>query len=189
MVAPRRLDRLKKAARLAAVALGAAAAAAVPATTARAATQGNIGANSTGSTTISARSGIFIWITGLDDLDFGTWNGSSNLTRDSFHCVGTNQATRRFNIRAVGSGAGGAFTLSNGSGGTLAFSAAYRSATGANRALAPNVVQTGHVGVALSACRAGSQTMRLRLTISTGQFGAARDGVYTGTLTLTVAPE
>ena len=155
----------------------------------RAATQGNIGATSTGSTTISARSGIFIRITGLDDLDFGTWNGSSNLTRDSFHCVGTNQASRRFNIRAVGSGAGGAFTLSNGSGGTLAYSAAYRSGTGVNRALTANAVQTGHVGVALSACRSGSQTMRLRLTISTAQFGAARDGVYTGTLTLTVAPE
>jgi hypothetical protein len=183
MVAPRLRDRLMQAARLAAVVLGATAAPAM------AATQGNIGATSTGSTAISARSGIFIWITALDDLNFGTWNGSSNLTRDSFHCVGTNQATRRFNIRAVGSGAGGAFTLADGSGGTLAYAAAYRSGTGVNRALSPNVAQTGHVGVALSACRGGSQTMRLRLTISAAQFGAARDGVYTGTLTLTVAPE
>ncbi len=182
MVAPRLHDRLFRAVRVAAVAAVAAGGPAM------AATQGNIGASSTGSTAVSARSGVFIWITGLDDLDFGTWNGSSSLTRDSLHCVGVNSVSRRFNVRAVGSGVGGAFTLSNGTT-TLAYAAAYRSVGGANRALAPNVVQTAHVGATLGACRSGSQPIRLRLTISAGQFGNARDGVYTGTLTLTVAPE
>ena len=88
-------------------------------------TDGNLSPSSTGSTDITVIVNEFALIFGLDDIDFGTWSGTGDLSADEQICVAVSAIAnptflgqpRGYRLRATGDGSlsnPSAFTLSNG---------------------------------------------------------------------------
>lgn len=124
----------------------------------------------------------------LDDMPMGTWSGAGDMVRTMNHCVGTSPIGL-YRVTATGSGAGGAFTLSNGSS-TLAYQVEFAGRTGGFFALAAGVARSGFNGNTQAQCTGLTrQNERVRITIRAADLAAAPAGTYAGTLTLTVAPE
>jgi len=98
------------------VMLGAVSAGSLVAGPAFAATQGSLGATSTGTVSITASVPNRARITGLTDVSFANQDPSTAASNAEDVCVWSNTATKAYTITATGSGSGSAFTLSNGSG-------------------------------------------------------------------------
>ena len=132
-------------------------------------------------------------ITGLSDVAFGTIATlSSDSVRSQSICVFSNSPTNGYNIKATGSGSGGAFTLSSGSN-ALAYEVQWSPLSGqsSGTTLSPNVALTGQVSSATQhACNSGpASSASLIVILRAAQLSAASAGTYSGTLTLLVAPE
>ena len=65
---------------------------------ANAATQGTLGATSTGTSLVSLTIAAQYQITGLTDLALGAWSGSGNMTANNDVCVYTNDSTGNYQI-------------------------------------------------------------------------------------------
>ena len=81
---------------------------------AMAATQGTLGATSTGTVAISASVPSRARITGLEDVSFASQDPNTAASNAQDVCVWSNTASKGYSITATGSGAGSAFTLANG---------------------------------------------------------------------------
>lgn len=132
-------------------------------------------------------------ITGLSDVAFGTVaNLSTDWTRSQNICVYSTSPTAGYNVRATGSGSGGAFTLASGSN-ALAYEVEWSPVSGQSTGttLSPNVALTGQVSSATQqTCNSGPATSAsLIVILRSAQLSAATAGTYSGTLTLLVAPE
>ena len=131
--------------------------------------------------------GQTIIINQLEDFSLGTWSGSGNMVLTLNHCVGPTSA--QYRITARGSGSGGAFTLTNGIS-QLAYSVQYAGRTGGFATLTAGVPRTGLAGDTRAQCTGLTrESERLRITITAANLTAATAGTYSGSLTLTVAPE
>lgn len=126
----------------------------------------------------------------IDDLPFGTWSGAGQMQQTMLHCVGSTTLGNGFNVRATGSGTGGAFTIASGVG-SLAYTVEYRSPTaGSFQTLTAGITRSGFSGTTTLNCILFStEPAAVRVTFSAANLAAARAGSYSGTLTLTVAPE
>jgi hypothetical protein len=130
-------------------------------------------------------------ITGLSDIDLGTWYGSGDLNGEDDHCVYAAQGGQ-FAVSASGEGPGGGFVLT-GAAGSLPFDVSY--ADDRNSAsLQPNVWVGGFRGSPnlnqLNRCLSGSRTPEtIEIRIGAAALSAAPAGRYRGVLTLVVAPE
>jgi hypothetical protein len=80
-----------------------------------AATQGSLGATSTGTISISASVPARARLSGLVDVAFTNVDPSTAASSAQSVCAWSNTATRGYKITASGSGAANAFTLANGS--------------------------------------------------------------------------
>ena len=123
----------------------------------------------------------------LDDLNFGAWSGSGNMTQTSKHCVASTAPGNLYSITISGDGAGGAFTLGSGPG-TLPYVVSYRDDQGS----AWNQIQSG-VTLFNQAGRSNtsncpSQKQEVRVQFMANDLAAAPAGAYSGTLTLLVGP-
>ncbi|HEY8593335.1 MAG TPA: hypothetical protein VIL42_10810 [Sphingomicrobium sp.] len=133
-------------------------------------------------------------ISGLSDFSFGTLDPSTAASSAKNVCVWSNTSTRGYNVKATGSGTGGAFTLSNGSS-TLAYGVEWAGSTGqtSGTTLTTNTALTGLTSTAGSPTCASAPTTTASLIVkfSTAQMQAAAGSAtaYTGTLNLVVAPE
>jgi hypothetical protein len=161
-------------------------------TTADAATQGSLGATSTGTVGVSATIPARVQITGLSDLAFGTLDPSSAASSAENVCVWSNTATKGYNLTAAGDGGSNAFTLTNGTT-TLAYAVEWAGTSGqtTGSALTTNTPKTGLTSTATASNCSSSTTASLIVKFSTAQMQAAVGSAtaYTGTLTLLVAPE
>lgn len=135
----------------------------------------------------------FVKIGNLTDFNFGLVTNLSadrSLARDV--CVYSAKATPGYNIRASGSGAGGAFTLAGG-GGTLAYEVQWAAQPGraTGTALQPNVTLTGLLTSAQQAnCNSGPpSSASLIVLLRAAALQAAPSGTFSGTLTLIVGSE
>jgi hypothetical protein len=166
----------------------------LPASAPRAATQGLAGTASTGEIGLIAELPRLIRISGVNDLDLGTWTGTGARTRAMPHRVCTNAPDQLFSITATGSGTGGAFELAYGPA-VLAYELEYRDRnTSPWAVLQPNVALAGQRGQAPTASASfcpdsGAQPQRLRVRIRRPAFLAAPAGAYSGILALLVAPD
>lgn len=132
-------------------------------------------------------------IDGLIDVNFGT---IANLTADSRQsqsiCVFSQTANGGYNIRAFGSGTGGAFTLASG-GNSLAYEVQWSATSGqtAGTMLTANTTLTGLTSAAThQVCNNGPPTTAsLIVVLRAADLTGAIAGAYSGTLTLVVAPE
>lgn len=132
-------------------------------------------------------------ITGLSDVNFGT---VSNLTIDAVQsqslCVYSNGTGNRYSVRADGSGAAGAFALSNGIT-SLAYDVRWNSQAGQTNGtvLAPGALLPSQTTTAQNqTCSSGpATTASLIVTLPATSLSSAGAGNYSGTLTLIVGEE
>jgi hypothetical protein len=175
------------------VMLGAVSAGSLVAGPAFAATQGSLGATSTGTVSITASVPNRARITGLTDVSFANQDPSTAASNAEDVCVWSNTATKAYTITATGSGSGSAFTLSNGSG-TVPYSVEWAATSGqtSGNALtagtASSSLTSGAVNQTCSSAPAASASLIVKM--STTDLGTMSAGSsYTGTLTLLVTPQ
>lgn len=132
-------------------------------------------------------------ITQLQDISFGT---VTNLTSDSVQseniCVYASTATNGYNVRAFGSGSGGAFTLASGTD-NLPFEVEWSGAPGQNTGsrLTPNAPLAGQISNATQqTCASGpAASASLILILRSAALTQASAGTYNGSLTVVISPE
>jgi len=132
-------------------------------------------------------------ITNLSDVDFGL---ISNLQADALRsqnvCVYSQSTGGRYSITAAGSGAGSSFSLSNGSN-ALDYEVEWSDQSGqtSGTSLTPNVAATGRVSAATQqTCNSGpAASASLIILMRSPSLSQAREGTYSGSLTLLVAAE
>lgn len=158
-----------------------------------AATQGTLGATSTGSVTINASVPNRVQLSGLSDVSFLNQDPATAALNAQNVCVWSNTSTKGYNVTASGSGTGSAFTLNNGAL-TVPYSLEWSGTSGqtSGTALTSGTAVTGLKSTATSAtCSSGaSSSASLIVKMSTGNLQTMQAATtYTGTLTLVVAPE
>lgn len=169
-----------------------AAAAGFSAVPASAATQGTLGATSTGNITITASVPSRARITGLADISFMNQDPATAASAAQNVCVWSNTATKAYTVTASGSGAGNGFTLTNGST-AVPYSVSWASSINQTSgiALTSGAASTSLTSAATNQTCASGPTASASLIVgmSTSDLGAMSAGSnYIGTLTLLVAP-
>lgn len=165
----------------------------LPIGSASAATDGSLGATSTGTVGISASVPTRTRITGLSNVAFTNQDPATAASDAQDVCVWSNTSTAAYTITATGSGAGSAFTLTNGSG-TVPYSVEWAGSSGATSGAA---LTAGTASGSLTStathqtCASGpSASASLVVKMSTADLGTMTGGSsYTGTLTLLVTPQ
>jgi hypothetical protein len=172
---------------------GAFAIAAMSAGAAQAATQGTLGATSTGTVTITASVPNRARITGLADVSFLNQDPTVAASGAQNVCVWSNTATKRYTVTATGDGTSNAFTLANGAL-TVPYSVQWNATSGQTSGTA---LATGTASAALTSaathqtCASGpTASASLIVGIATTDLGAMQAATtYTGVLTLVVTPQ
>lgn len=132
-------------------------------------------------------------VTNLSDVNFGL---ISNLQADARRaqnvCVFSQSSGNRYSVTAIGSGTGSSFALSNGSN-SLAYEVEWNDQSGqtSGTSLSPTVAATGRVSAATQqTCNSGPATSAsLIIILRSSALTQAREGSYSGSLTLVVAAE
>ena len=158
-----------------------------------AATQGSLGATSTGSVSIGASVPSRVRLTALTDVSFANQDPATPASNAQDVCVWSNTSTKGYNVTASGSGAGNAFTLANGAS-TVPYSVEWAASSGqvSGTALTSGSAFTGLTSTATNAtCSSGAaSTASLIVKMATTDLQGMEAAIaYTGTLTLVVAPE
>ena len=161
--------------------------------TAQAATQGSLGATSTGSVSISASIPSRVRISGLSDVAFTSVDPSIDASNAQNVCVWSNTSTKGYRVTATGSGAGNAFTLANAAL-TVPYTVEWAATSGqsSGSSLTSGTALTSLTSAATNSNCASGPAASASLIVKIGsadlQTMAAATS-YTGTLTLLVAPE
>ncbi len=154
-----------------------------------AATQGGIGATSTGAVSIGVVLGTLARITNLNDITFGTWSGTGDLVVADDVCVWVSGGG--YAITAQGSGTANAFELTNGTT-TINYSVKWDDVAGSTvgTSLTTGTSLGSQTSAATSTdCTGGPMTATVEVQIAEAELGAAGSGSYNGVLTLVIAPE
>lgn len=159
---------------------------------ASAATDGTLGATSTGSVAITASVPSRARISGLADVDFTNQDPAIPATDAQDVCVWSNTATGAYTITATGSGASSAFTLSDGTT-TVPYSVEWAASAGATSGTALTAGAASGTLTSTAAnhgCTSGpSATASLVIGVTSADLSSMSAGAsYTGTLTLLVTP-
>ena len=160
---------------------------------ASAATQGSLGATSTGNITITVSVPSRVQITGLTDVAFTNVDPTATATNAQSNCVWSNTATKGYTITATGSGTSGAFTLASGSLTPVSYSVQWNQSTGqtSGTALTASTASSTFNSTATTptCTTAPATSSSLVVSISSAQLlNMASLTTYTGTLTLLVSP-
>lgn len=132
-------------------------------------------------------------ITNLSDVDFGLISNLQVDTRRSQNvCVFSSSTGNRYSIIASGSGTGSSFALSNGSN-SLDYEVEWNDQSGqtTGTSLTATVTTTGRVSSATQqTCNSGPATSAsLIVILGSAALSQAREGNYSGSLTLLIAAE
>ncbi len=164
------------------------------ASSAGAATQGTLGANSTGTVSITASVAARAQITGLTDVTFRAVDPTVAASNAQSDCVWTNTLNRGYSITATGSGTASAFTLASSSSLTVPYTVQWAASTGqtSGTALTTGTAATGMTSLAANptCSTAPSTTSSLVIGISSANLLTMTAATsYTGTLTLLITPQ
>jgi hypothetical protein len=132
-------------------------------------------------------------VSALTDISFGMLaNLQSDQRRSQSICVYSNGNTSGYSVSAWGSGSAGSFEISNGSN-SLNYDVEWNPVAGLSTgaALTPNLPLTGQVSSASNqTCNSGpAASASLVVILRGGDLGQAREGTYTGSLSLLISPE
>lgn len=157
-----------------------------------AATQGTLGATSTGTVTITASVANRAQITGLTDVTFTNVDPANAATSAQSDCVWSNTLTKGYSITATGSGASGAFTLANGALSvpyTVQWAASSGQTSGSALTAATALGGLTSTAITPTCSTAPNTTSSLVVTIPAVNLQSMVSSTsYTGTLTLLVTP-
>lgn len=168
------------------------AALAASSTVAQAATQGTLGATSTGSITINASVPDRVQISNLTDVTFSSVDPGTAAANNQNVCVYSNTSTKGYTIKATGNGTSSAFTLANGAL-TVPYSVEWAgtssqtSGTGLTTNVASSFTSSGNSPT----CGSGA-TPNASLIVkiaATDLQSMQSQTTYSGTLTLLVSPQ
>lgn len=154
---------------------------------AMAATQGTLGAESSGEVVISVTTVDQIKISGLTDIALaeapsGEYMGTSGA------CVYRN-ASGSYTLRADGSGTNNAFVLSDGGTYAIPYTVNYDDGNGSVPvSAATTLLGRKNANTAAPDC-GGSSNGVISVSVAQADIASVPAGTYSGTLTLTVAPE
>ena len=161
-----------------------------------AATQGTVGATSTGTLDISVDVEDLVRISGLSDilLTFDV-TGTGDIVGSSTACIYRNGAGN-YTVNATGDGAANAFTIQNAAPvpTPIAYTVAWDDAVTGTAAVGvtsgtPLAGQTGANTVSDDCSTGGGANAFVEVTVPRASLVAAPAGTYNGTLTLEIAPE
>lgn len=160
---------------------------------AHAATQGSLGATSTGTVAISASVPARARLTGLTDVAFTSVDPSSAASNAQSVCAWSNTATKSYTVTATGSGASSAFTLANGAL-TVPYSVQWAGSASqtSGSALTAGTASSSFVSTATNQQCASGPTASASLIIGIGANdlqSMQASTSYTGTLTLLMTPQ
>lgn len=132
-------------------------------------------------------------ITNLADVNFGLIaNLQADSRRSQSICVFSNSSGSAYSVTASGSGPGGAFALANGSS-SLAYNVEWSPQSGqtSGTLLTANAALTGQTSAATHQfCNSGPPTSAsLTIVLRAFDLSQAREGNYSGSLTLLIAAE
>ena len=167
-----------------------------------AATQGTTTSGSTaGSVDVVVTTGLVARVSGLNDIDLGTWSGAGDLSGSDDLCIGRSGvglfANGTYRVRLDGDGDASdvsAFTLSNGTD-LLHYNVAFNDATGVGGTPVTGGVmlnaQTGfgfwqYLNV-LFGCSVNNAN--IEVSVPAAELISVPAGNYTGTLTIVLIPE
>ena len=153
-----------------------------------AATQGSVGGTSTGSVDINVTVDDAVRISGLSDLT-ATFDGVNDVVENSTACIYRN-ATGLYAVTATGDiGVSNTFIIDDAVNPAIPYTVTWNDGSGPT-AMTSTVQLTGQTGAdtTLSDCGGGSNAT-VEVTVDAAALLAAPTSVYTGTLTLEVAPE
>lgn len=129
-----------------------------------------------------------VQVSGLSDVAFGTiGNFGSDLVRSQSICAFSGLLGGRYSVTAFGSGAGGAFTLSNGAA-ALPYEVQWNTSAGqtSGTGLTANVPLAGQT-MLLSCPVLQTTNTSLIVILRAAQLHVATAGNYSGTLTVILA--
>lgn len=165
---------------------------------AQAATQGTLGATSTGSANISVTKSVQAQISDISDMTLTNWSiGDGAVTLSSNVCVYS--STGNYKVTATGSGSGSAFSIASGSN-TIPYTVTWNaggagglSNTGTSLTTNTQSASLGNASVTSANCSgggAGNDTARVIVGISQASMDAAASSStpYTGTITMLITP-
>ncbi|MEM7082789.1 MAG: hypothetical protein AAF465_08645 [Pseudomonadota bacterium] len=170
--------------------------------TVQAATQGTTAPGiSTGSVDVVVTTGLVARVSGLNDINFGTWSGAGDLSASDNLCIGRSGVglfgTGIYRVRLDGDGDAfdvNAFTLSNGTD-LLYYNVAFNDAVGAGGTpVTGGVMLNNQTGFGfwqflnvVFGCAVNNAN--IEVTIPATELNSAPAGNYTGTLTIVLIPE
>lgn len=131
-------------------------------------------------------------ITNLSDVTFGTLsNLAVDTSKSQSVCAYSTGTLKRYHVTATGSGTGGAFTLAS-SGATLPYEVQWNQSPEqtSGTSLTAGVALTAQTSTATQqTCNSGpATTASLIVLLRAATLTAATAGVYSGTLTIILAP-
>jgi hypothetical protein len=132
-------------------------------------------------------------ISGLSDVNFGALRPTAEARRAQSVCVFSNLPAHGYMVMAQGSGAGGAFVLDAAGAGELPFAVEWsdRPDIDSGMPLTPGQALGGQTSTATDAtCGSGpARSASLVIVLRAADLAAARAAAFSGTLTLTIAPQ
>lgn len=156
-----------------------------------AASDGSLGDTSTGSLSLSIEIPTKVRITGISDLNVGTFSGSGDLNVNDNVCVYTNAESGEYKITASGNGIGNAFTVKDDAERTIPYEVYWNDANGTTgnvQATSGSVITSqGNADTTSQTCT-GSTNANFQVIVRELDLQTKMAGTYTGTLTLLIEP-
>jgi hypothetical protein len=170
-------------------ALAAAAVATFAASNAFAAQDGLLGATSQGDLEITLTIDPLVQISGLTDIQLGTYTGGADITGVDNLCVYSN--TGGYEITATGDGGTGSEFELNGTGHDVPYTVEWADSAGAGTGspMTSGTVLPGQGGTFTTPDCGGGNNAQVIVTVNSTDLLAAPAQAYAGVLTLLVAPQ
>ena len=159
-----------------------------------AASDGALGATSSGTSEVSVTIPPRVRVSEIDDLSLGTWNNGGSLSGNDDICIYTNQVGGTYRVTFAGDGSGGAFEVRNGSGSAMAYRVLWNDeqttagSVEANSGVSLNG-QTGACSSSVSCDDCGNTNANLQVVFEQSTLTGAQSGDYIGEISILVEPE
>lgn len=155
----------------------------------QAVTQGDLNPTSTAQFNVQIVIPEQVRISGLSDINFGTYSGTGNLESDQDICVYSNIVNGRYDITTQGDGAGNAYTLTNG-GDTIPYSVFWSPSTGPSGGTPMTATTTLtnqlNANTQTDDCSVGGLSANIRVLMNDADLHGISNGLYSGTLSVIV---
>jgi len=154
-----------------------------------AATDGPLGATSSGSSALSVTTTEYAQITNIADVTVNPYTPAAGIDTFDNVCIYTNDDDQEYTITASGSGTASAFTIVNGSSDTIAYTVFWNNTTGSGATALTTTVASGIQTGATNTYPCVTNNASFRVVMTNSAIMSVPADTYTGTLTLLITPD